>query len=57
MKCSYCLRPLQKTDWRPLPGIDPRIRQWKCPLAHIILYSRAGEATLRKEAGEATPKK
>jgi len=45
----------EKTDWRPPPGYDSNLRQFKCAECGGVFYKVLGTADLAQEFGEKHP--
>ena len=39
-RCKKCFIMVAMTDWRPYEGVDPRIREFKCPKCGGVIYKR-----------------
>jgi len=46
MRCPDCENSMAITDWKPSPGLEPKLRQFKCPKCGETVYkiSRGFEA-------------
>lgn len=41
MKCPIHIdTTLELTDWKPPLGIDPKLRQFECPVCHRFVYKK-----------------
>lgn len=49
MKCPDCRTKMELTDWSPQPGIDPQMRQFRCPLCGETAYKVPKEAETLEE--------
>jgi len=45
----------KKTDWKPAPGYDPSMRQFKCPECGGEFYKVLDKAELAQEFKEKEP--
>ncbi|KKK50507.1 hypothetical protein LCGC14_3124330 [marine sediment metagenome] len=54
MRCPDCYGIVDKTPFRPQPGLDPRLREYSCTLDHTF-YWLISDDELAKEAEQAEP--
>ncbi len=39
MKCpDHPFTSMKLTDWKPVPGLDPRLREFRCPRCDTRIY-------------------
>ena len=50
IKCPRCLDRAPITPWRPPPGIDPGMRQYKCRRCDLVTYKVKGAAVPKTAA-------
>ncbi len=54
MRCPECYKVAGKTPFIPAPGLDPRLREYCCPLDHYF-YRLISPEEAAKEAEQAEP--
>lgn len=42
LRCETCGQKGQITFWRPGPGLDRDLRQYRCPKGHVWYLKRGG---------------
>lgn len=50
MKCPICYNDLEKTEWRPEGGYDPRLREYTCGCRRVYSYLITRPSEIKKEA-------
>ncbi len=54
VRCPDCYKVARKTSFIPTPGLDPRLREYSCPLDHLF-YRLISPEEAATEAEQAEP--
>ena len=53
-KCGVCWYPALISGWLPPPGLEPHLRQFKCPKCGSLTYKTIAPGKLAIKASQST---